>query len=397
MTSSPRSPLTAADSLFPPSFALLTGRHSAPSIPQADTDTNEPIDDTFHTFLVRAANPHVPIVTSVGSGDAHAIAMHWPAFPRSNSTQTQTQTSTSKAVRIGRGVLCCHPALLRQYVVLDKRAVPVAMYCPVAGAADTAILAHLMSTASLSSSRKVDNMPRSRVHTVVPMYALALRDRERMVSASPDKLLRFMFVRHPFTRALAVYRLSSAELPFQTNAPRNGTTGTRKMQSVTKMIGDDELRRERAQRLVNRLRNFSAMSRVRASPLSFRLFLSLLTTHVRVQAYFKEQQQQQRSPHSSHQFDDDDGEDMELIKSQADTCAVDIFNYSFVGRVERFHHDLNTVNTWLGIRRTVLPIHHSSGARQAANDVFADHRTRQKAARLFRRDLQTFGFSLSEY
>lgn len=394
MGSSSRSPLTSADSLFPPSFALLTGRHSAPSIPQTDADKNDPIDDTFHTFLVRAANPHMPIATSADSGGAHAIAMRWPASLRSNSTQTQT--STSKAVRIGRGVLCCHPALLRQYVVLDKRAVPVAMYCPVAGAGDAAILAHLMSTASSSLSKK-DIMPKSRVHTVVPMHALALRDRERMLLASSDKLLRFTFVRHPFTRALAVYRLSSAELPFETNAPRNGTTGRRQVKSVTKMIGDDELRRERAQRLVNRLRNFSAMSRVRASPLSFRLFLSLLTTHVRVKAYFKEQQQQQRSSHSSHQFDDDDGEDMELIKSQADMCAVDTFNYSFVGRVERFHHDLNTINEWLGIRRTVLPIHHSSGARQAANDVFADHRTRQKAARLFRRDMHAFGFSLSEY
>lgn len=394
VASSSRSPLTSADRLFPSLFALFMGRHSTSSTPQTDTDTSEPIDDTFHTFLVRAANPRVPIAPSADSGGAHAIAMRWPIFLRSSSNQTQIQTSTSKALTLGRAVLCCHPALLRQYVLLDKRAVPIAMYCPVPGAADAAILEHLMSTAS--SSSVVDGMPKSRVHRVVPMHALALRDRERMLLANPDKLLRFTFVRHPFTRALAVYRLSSADMPFQTYPQRDSATGLKQVHNVTKMMGDDESRRERAQRLVNRLRKFSAMGRVRASPLSFRLFLSLLTTHVRVQAYFKEQQQQQHS-HFSHHVDDDDGEDMELIKSQADICAVGTFNYSFVGRVERFHHDLTTVNKWLGIRRTVLPIHHSSGAREAANEVFADHRTRQKAARLFRRDLQAFGFSLSEY
>lgn len=57
------------------------------------------------------------------------------------------------------------------------------------------------------------------------------------------------------------------------------------------MMGDDEPRRTRAQRLVNRLRNISGMSRVRESPLPFWLFLSLLKTYVRLNAYFKKQQQ----------------------------------------------------------------------------------------------------------
>lgn len=205
------------------------------------------------------------------------------------------------------------------------------LYCPIPGAAAGSLTTHL--------SKAIGG-------PLLPLSAFSLRDRERLLSRAD--VFRFVFVAHPFTRALAAYY-----------------RGTRSPEGINSAG----------------YRQF--MGHVRGRPLTDQ---EHEVSVVSLQFYFTFLARQ--DAHTLH----------EEFKSQSSLCRLGTFTYDLVGRVEDLAADVQRLDKRLGLGRAVVQA--DSFFRDAEADattIFRNPRFRSRVTKLYADDLSHFGYSPTDF
>lgn len=203
------------------------------------------------------------------------------------------------------------------------------VFCPVPGTSATSLINHLSVSASL-----------------IPLSALALRDRERLL-VHPD-VFRFLFVAHPFIRALAAFY--------------NGTSGSK---GVSSNAYREFMSRVRGRRLGN--------TEHEVQMISLHFFLTFLS---------------RQGP-----------EELDIeFRSQSSLCGIGKVPFTFIGRMETFASDLQFVDSQLGLGAAVVQTDpFFLQAERNVTDVFRNPRFRTKASRIYGDDLRNFGYSPNKF
>lgn len=212
------------------------------------------------------------------------------------------------------------------------------------------------------------------------MSSLSLRDRERILTQ--DNVVKFAVIRHPLVRALAAYR----------HAVSNNT------------LPNSETYRS----FIARLRGHGLTSDHRELGIvSFRVFLALSGQRLAtVRAGNNERPFQIKSGGERLNWDgfNDDHKNIgdESINQEYELspqwllCAMDAVNYSSLVRAETMGKDLHVVFRKMSVTTSVVPELNTSMDLVEARRVYSEVRLRQRAWRLFRKDMSTFGYSLTD-
>lgn len=242
--------------------------------------------------------------------------IHWPT----------DDTDKEKVLSVDR-------SLLDSFAVRRLRVAPSlrVVFCPIPGVA-AASLTKLLENAESS-------------HELLFLANFSVRDRERLLLRSDA--FRFLFVRHPFVRALSVYY--------------NGVLG--------KALDDEEYRQ--------------FMAHVRGVPLAANerelqpLSLLFLLTSVG----------RQRADKLWDRF-----------MPQVTLCRLDRLKYNLVGRLENLHTGLQQLQTSLNHRLPTLgPRSHGTNATITARGVYKSRKCRLKAMKVYGNDLQVLGYRPDVY
>lgn len=203
------------------------------------------------------------------------------------------------------------------------------LFCPVPGVASRALI-----TALLRAERAAGGA------TAPPLTAYAPRDRERILARSD--MLRVLFVRHPLARALsAFYRgRSVGDVDHPKYRAFMGRVRGRK-------LGDDEHELQ---------------------PVSLLFFLTFL---------------------GAQQIEDL----WEPFRPVTDLCALGLFEYNFVGRLEQLDDHVQALEKRLGARlRPLERPSFRSNASSTVRDMFASRQRRAKADKLYGTDIEILGY-----
>lgn len=216
---------------------------------------------------------------------------------------------------------------------------------------------------------------------LVRMSSLSLRDRERVLMQ--ENIVKFAIIRHPLVRALATYR---------------------------RVVSNDTvLNSQMYRRFIARLRGYELTSSHRElSVVSFRVFLALSGQRLAsMRAGYNERPFRIRDDsemldggmsNEGHygNVDDESISDEYELSPQWLLCAMDVVKYSSMVRVESIGKDLHEVFRKMGMTTSVVPELNVSEDMTEARRVYSDVRVRQRAWRLFRKDISTFEFSLTD-
>lgn len=238
------------------------------------------------------------------------------------------------AMTVERGILRSN-FVQNLFVAPSRRA----LFCPIQGAGSDSIMKFL---------EKVEGD--GRFGYLQPLSSYSIRDRERFLNSKD--IFRFVFVRHPFYRATAMYLRGTSSGALDSEAYRQfmGLVRGRPLNE-----NEHELQR-----------------------LSMVFYLTFLS---------------RQNPGS---LDDQ-------FKSQVDHCGIGTIDYNKVGHMESFAKDISLVAKGLGLADGVEKPSASTafaydGVPQAnisstALQLFASSKHRTKASKLYAIDLSTLGYS----
>lgn len=206
------------------------------------------------------------------------------------------------------------------------------LYCPISGVASRTI------TALLSANQKSTDFTGT-----YRLSELSLRDRERFLLSTT--VHRFLFVRHPFARAVAAYNRGISSGPVDSPDYR-AFMGLVRGRALSEH--EHELQK-----------------------VSFLFFLTFLA--------------RQNAADLDEQF---------IPQSLA--CGTGSIDYDFTGRLETFDEDIQALCEKTGLNKDLIgPSPPTSNASAEARELFSSLKHRTKAVKLYGVDLDAFGYAAS--
>lgn len=310
-------------------FGIFLFLHTRRNVPrdQSTTPQAEPFVQPGAAKTIYKPGDSIPLPNFIATAVKHARTPSTTTTTPPPLTETykehiwsEPDTPEQRLLSASRDLL--HSPLLSRLLVAPRIG---AVFCPLPGVIHEALITHLTA---------IEAGP------LVPLAAYAPRDRERFLMR--DSVLRYAFVRHPFARALAVYRAGTiGDLDAPGYREFMGHVRGNQLSS-----GEHEMQR-----------------------LSFSFFLTFLGRQNAVELH-------------------------ETFRSQSRLCGIGqgslSIPYTFLGRYETVTRDLKTVEQRLGVHGAPLP---SAASDRNVSNVFQSSRLRAKAIRLWTDDLHNFHYS----
>lgn len=116
----------------------------------------------------------------------------------------------------------------------------------------------------------------------------------------------------------------------------------------------------------------------------------------RVKSNSERQSRDKYDKDDAYHFDDESIDDEYELSPQWLLCALDQVNYTSLVKVETLGKDLHQVFRKMGMTSGIIPELNVSSDLAEARRVYSDLRVRQRAGRLFRKDVSTFGYTLKD-
>lgn len=207
-----------------------------------------------------------------------------------------------------------------------------AVFCPVPGVASRAIISALARAEGITPER----LPR--------LSEYAPRDRERFLSR--PEITRILFVRHPYARILSAFYAGRRWVDEHGLEHPSYREFTGRVRGHPLAVDDHELE---------------------PMPLSF--FLTFLSMQERSLLW-------------------------EPFRPVSDLCGLGLLKYDFVGRMEHLEHHLHSLEHKLdAVLHPLTPSLISSNASTSVKEVFSTKIRRNKAAKLYKTDLELLGYN----
>lgn len=259
------------------------------------------------------SNPDAPLDTAAPSTK---IAIDWP---REDSAQEQTLSIPRNALEA---------PVLSRIAVFPRLGL---VFCPVPGVASESLIS------ALSAVEGITEIPN--------LGSYAPRDAERFLTRS--EVVRALFVRHPFTRALSTFYRGRAF------ADRHGLEHP-SYRNFMSMVRGHPL----------------ATDDHELEPVNLLFFLTFIASQRKEQLW-------------------------EPLRPVKDLCGLGIIDYGFVGRFESLDKHLKQLSNRLGVKIALPPRPlPPTNASETVREMFGTRSRRDKAAKLYKEDLDLLDYNI---